>query len=62
MANQLTYTVTENGEVIARFESSVDATQFAEMITLDGDRKVLVEDRAGWVTLKYSNGYTLDIR
>jgi hypothetical protein len=62
MAKQLTYTVTENSEVIARFESSFDATQFAEMITLNGERSVLVEDKAGWVTLNYSNGYTRDIR
>ena len=62
MEKQLTYKVSSENEVLAKFESHDDAMRFAEVTTQDGTREVAVEDPIAFVTYYFTNGYINKIK
>lgn len=53
-----TYTITQNGEYVASFNGYHEAEKFCEDYT-ETNRfiELTLEDRAGWVTEYFANGY-----
>jgi hypothetical protein len=53
------YTVSEGADVVARFVYLGDAEAFAERATeREPGRRLLVEDRRGYVSRLFENGWT----